>query len=61
MTGKRRFSITESQAETVVKALKIALNQLYRIEDESPYKDWLQAEMEVLQFKLETYNFNKEN
>ena len=61
MAGKRRFSITESQAETVVKALKIALNQLYRIEDESPSKAWLQAEMEVLQFKLQTYNFNKEN
>lgn len=61
MAGKRRFSITESQAETVMKALKIALNQLYRIEDESPYKDWIQAEMETLQFKLETYNFNKED
>lgn len=61
MTKKRRFSINEAQAQTVIKALKMALNQIYRIDEESPYKDWVQAEMETIQFQLETYNFNKEN
>lgn len=61
MAKKRRFSINEAQAQTVIKALKIALNQIYRMDEESPYKDWVQAEMETLQFQLETYNFNKED
>ena len=61
MARKRRFSINEAQAQTVIKALKMALNQIYRMDEESPYKDWMQAEMETLQFQLETYNFNKED
>lgn len=61
MAKKRRFSINEAQAQTVIKALKMALNQIYRMEEESPHKDWTQAEMETLQFQLETYNFNKED
>lgn len=60
MARKRRFSINEAQAQTVIKALKMALNQIYRMEENSPSKDWIQAEMETLQFQLETYNFNKE-
>lgn len=61
MTKKRRFSINEAQAQTVIKALKMALNQIYRMDEESPYKDWIQAEMETIQFQLETYNFNKKD
>lgn len=61
MARKRRFSINEAQAQTVIKALKMALNQIYRMDEESPQKDWIQAEMETLQFQLETYNFNKED
>lgn len=61
MAKKRRFSINEAQAQTVIKALKMALNQIYRMDEESPYKDWVQAEMETIQFQLETYNFNKED
>lgn len=60
MARKRRFSINEAQAQTVIKALKMALNQIYRMKENSPSKDWIQAEMETLQFQLETYNFNKE-
>lgn len=60
MARKRRFSINEAQAQTVIKALKMALNQIYRMDENSPSKDWIQAEMETLQFQLETYNFNKE-
>lgn len=61
MSKKRRFSINEAQAQTVIKALKMALNQIYRIEEENPYKNWVQTEMETLQFQLQTYNFNKED
>lgn len=61
MAQRRRFSIDEKQADTVVKALKMALHQMYTIKDENPYASWLIAEMETLQFKLETYNFYKED
>lgn len=61
MARKRRFSINEAEAQTVIKALKMALNQIYRMDDESPYTSWTKAEMETLQFRLETYNFNKED
>lgn len=61
MAKKRRFSINEAQAQTVIKALKMALNQIYRIDEESPYKDWVQTEMETIQFQLETYDFNKKD
>lgn len=58
---KRRFSINEAEAQTVIKALKMALNQIYRMDEESPYLSWTKAEMETLEFRLETYNFNKED
>ena len=61
MARKRRFSINEAKAQTVIKALKMALNQIYRMDEESPYLSWTKAEMETLQFRLETYNFNKED
>lgn len=61
MAKKRRFSINEAEAQTVIKALKMALNQIYRMDEESPYLSWTMAEMETLQFRLETYNFNKED
>lgn len=61
MAKKRRFSINEAEAQTVIKALKMALDQVYRMDDESPYLSWTKAEMETLQFRLETYNFNKED
>lgn len=61
MAKKRRFSINEAEAQTVIKALKMALNQIYRMDDESPCLSWTKAEMETLQFRLETYNFNKED
>lgn len=61
MAKKRRFSINEAEAQTVIKALKMALNQIYRMDEESPYLSWTKAEMETLQFRLETYNFNKED
>lgn len=61
MAKKRRFSINEAEAQTVIKALKMALNQIYRMDEGSPYLSWTQAEMETLQFRLETYNFNKED
>ena len=61
MARKRRFSINEAEAQTVIKALKMALNQIYRMDEESPYLSWTKAEMETLQFRLETYNFNKED
>lgn len=61
MTRKRRFSINEAEAQTVIKALKMALNQIYRMDEETPARSWTQAEMETLQFRLETYNFNKED
>lgn len=61
MAKKRRFSINEAEAQTVIKALKMALNQIYRMDEETPYLSWTQAEMETLQFRLETYNFNKED
>lgn len=61
MAKKRRFSINEAEAQTVIKALKMALNQIYRMNEESPYLSWTKAEMETLQFRLETYNFNKED
>lgn len=61
MARKRRFSINEAQAQTVIKALKMALNQVYRIDEKSPALSWTQAEMETLEFQLETYNFNKED
>lgn len=61
MARKRRFAINEAEAQTVIKALKMALNQIYRMDEESPYISWTKAEMETLQFRLETYNFNKED
>lgn len=61
MARKRRFSINEAEAQTVIKALKMALNQIYRIDEENPNLSWTKAEMETLQFRLETYNFNKED
>lgn len=61
MARKRRFSINEAEAQTVIKALRMALNQIYRMDDESPALSWTKAEMETLQFRLETYNFNKED
>lgn len=61
MARKRRFSINEAEAQTVIKALKMALNQIYQMNEESPYISWAKAEMETLQFRLETYNFNKED
>lgn len=61
MTRKRRYSINEAEAQTVIKALKMALNQIYRIDDGNANLSWTKAEMETLQFRLETYNFNKED
>ena len=61
MARKRRFSINEAEAQTVIKALKMALHQIYRMDEENPTLSWTQAEMETLQFRLETYNFNKED
>lgn len=61
MARKRRFSINEAEAQTVIKALKMALNQIYRMDEANPALSWTQAEMETLQFRLETYNFNKED
>lgn len=61
MTRSRRFSINEAEAQTVIKALKMALNQIYRMDEESPSLIWTRAEMETLELKLETYNFKKED
>ncbi len=60
MTARRRFSITEAQAETLCTALRMALEQMYAIRETTPYTVWRTAEMETLLKQISNYSFYKE-
>lgn len=58
MTKKRRFSITQEEAETIILALKLAIS-LANSEEirESPYTAWRKAQFETLEEKLTKYKW----
>ena len=58
MTKKRRFSLTQVEAETIILALKIAISIAEDEEiRESPYAAWRKAQFETLEQKLTNYKW----
>ena len=54
---KRRYALDEFSGSIAVLALKIAIEELDKTNNNEPYLKWQKANMELLKIKLENYQW----